>query len=92
MAVTIIGIVAVIASWTIIVMGFPAQIYSNFRRKTCGLAPPLVYSVSFTYTMWSLYGWLRPDFFLALSQTPGLVLALVVLFQLQYYGREKLPP
>lgn len=86
---SIIGILATIASLTIVLLGLPAQIVKNYRRKSCdGLAPSLVYSACFSYTLWSLYGWTKPDWFLAIAQTPGCVLALVLLFQLLIYGKK----
>ncbi len=86
---TVIGILAAIASLTVVLLGFPAQIVKNYRRKSCeGLAPSLVYSVCVTYTLWGLYGWIKPDWFLAISQTPGCVLAFILLFQLLYYNRK----
>ena len=86
---SVIGILATIASLTIIVLGLPAQIVKNYRRKNCdGIAPPLIYSACCTYTLWSVYGWTKPDWFLVISQTPGCVLAFVLLFQLLVYGKK----
>ena len=86
---SIIGILAAIASLTIIVLGIPAQIIKNYRRKSCdGLDPLLIYSACVAYTLWSLYGWTKPDWFLVVSQTPGCVLAFIILFQFFYYRKK----
>ena len=86
---SIIGIMATVASLTIIVLGLPAQIVKNYRRKTCdGIAPSLIYSACCTYTLWSLYGWFKPDWFLIVAQTPGCLLAFILLFQLFYYKNK----
>ena len=88
----ILGTLAVIASLTIVVIGLPHQIYKNYQRKSCeGLAPSLIISACFTYTLWGLYGWTKPDYFLIVAQTPGSILAFVLLFQLFYYNRSRTP-
>ncbi len=86
----LLGTIATIASLVIVVVGLPHQIYKNYTRKTCeGLAPSLIYASCCTYTLWALYGWTKPDYFLATSQTPGAILAYVLLFQLLYYRTKK---
>lgn len=83
------GFLAAAASMIIIFVGLPAQIYKNYTRKSCvGLDPSLVLSVVVAYGLWSLYGWKKPDYFLAISQTPGLILGLVILFQMIYYRNK----
>jgi len=89
----IMGILAAAASLTIILVGMPKQIRMNYRRKSCeGIEPSLIYSVSITYVLWSIYGWTEPDWFLAASQTPGAVLVLILLFQLIHYRKKKIRP
>lgn len=86
---SIIGILATISSLAIVLVGLPVQIIKNYRRKSCdGLAPMLILSALCTYTLWSIYGWTKPDWFLVVSQTPGSMLAFVLLVQLFVY-REK---
>ncbi len=88
---SVIGILATIASLTIIVLGLPAQIIKNYQRKSCdGIAPSLIYSSCFTYALWSIYGWTKPDWFLVIAQTPGLILILIILFQLIYYRKKRI--
>ena len=85
----LIGILAVTASLTIVLLGLPAQIVKNYRRKSCdGLAPSLIYSSVCTYALWSIYGWTKPDWFLMVAQTPGCILTLILLFQLFHYRKK----
>ncbi len=87
---SLIGILATIASLTIVVLGLPAQIVKNYRRKSCdGLAPSLVYSAFCTYTLWSLYGWTKPDWFLVVAQTPGFAISSILLVQLFLYRKRE---
>lgn len=85
----VIGILATIASLTIAVLGLPAQIIQNYRHKSCsGLAPSLICTAFCTYTLWCVYGWMKPDRFLAISQTPGCLFAFVLLVQLVIYRKR----
>ena len=87
---SVVGTLAVIASLTIVIIGLPAQIYKNYKRKNCdGIAPSLIYSVCCTYTLWGLYGWTKPDWFLVIAQTPGSILAFILLFQLFLYRKNR---
>ena len=82
------GTLATVASLVIIVVGLPAQIIKNYRRKSCdGMEPLLVYSAFVAYALWSFYGWTKPDWFIFVSQTPGLLMAFVLVFQLFYYRK-----
>lgn len=86
---TILGTLAVMASLTIVVFGFPHQIYKNYQKKNCeGLSPALIYTACAAYTLWSSYGWLKPDYFLAAAQTPGALCPWILFFQLLYYGKN----
>ena len=86
---SIFGILATIASLTI-VLGLLAQIVKNYQWKSCeGLSTHLVYSACISYTLWALYGWTKPDWHLVVSQTPGCILAFVLLFQLFSYKRRQ---
>lgn len=90
MSTNIMGLLATFGSLAIVLIGIPAQILENYRRKSCdGIAPPLIYSACLTYTLWSIYGWMKPDWFLVVAQTPGCVLAFVLLFQLFHYRKKR---
>jgi uncharacterized protein with PQ loop repeat len=86
---SVLGVLAVIASFVIVFYGTPAQIIKNWRRKSCaGLALPLFCQVFVAYTLWALYGLIKPDWFLVVSQVPGAILTLVLLLQFFYYRKK----
>jgi uncharacterized protein with PQ loop repeat len=88
-SVHIFGVLAMIASLTITAVGFPMQIVANYRRKSVeGISTTLVVSAMTTYTLWALYGWTKPDWFLVISQTPGCMIAGALLLQIRYYSRK----
>ncbi len=86
----LLGLIAASVSLTLVAIGLPAQIVKNYRRKSCEGLSPILFVLAFcTYLLWSLYGWTKPDWFLASAQTPGLILAIIILGQLIYYGRKR---
>ena len=85
----IFGTLAAIASLVIALVGLPAQILKNYKKKSCeGLASSLIYSTCITYALWSLYGVSILNWFLIISQTPGFVLSLIVVTQLMIYKQK----
>lgn len=82
----IFGILAMIASLVITTIGLPAQIIKNYRTKsTAALSLLLLTPVFCAYLLWSLYGWTKPDLFLAVAQTPGCILSVILLGQYVRY-------
>lgn len=88
---SVFGTLAMIASLVIIVWGLPQQVYLNYKRKSCGgLSPQLVYSTAIIYLFWTLYGWTVPNWYLIIPDTPGLIICLILVYQLYCYGdRQK---
>ena len=82
----VVGFLAMTSSLFIVFMGLPCQIYKNWKRKsTEGLSTGLMIAAVFTYTLWAVYGWWKPVYFLAAAQTPGSILALIIVGQIIYY-------
>lgn len=89
---SVLGTIAAIASLLLTFIGFPAQIWKNFRRKSCeGIAPYLIYSAFVGYLTWGAYGISKPDWFLIASDVPGCFLTLILVIQLFVYKKKKLP-
>lgn len=84
------GYVAAGVSLLLIFVGFPRQILKNHRRKSCeGIDITLAISAFAAYTAWSAYGWSVGDKFLIWSQTPGALLALILLVQFYRYRKSR---
>ncbi|OGY64735.1 MAG: hypothetical protein A3I24_02485 [Candidatus Harrisonbacteria bacterium RIFCSPLOWO2_02_FULL_41_13b] len=87
----IFGTLAVIASMTIALVGFPTQIYRNYKRQNCdGIAPVLIYSAFISYLLWTLYAWTKPDLFLIVTDTTGVILTSILILQNIYYKNKAL--
>lgn len=89
-SVEILGYMAAVASLSISILGLPSQIRKNYQTKTCsGLSTNLIFSAFISYGLWSAYGWLKPDMFLAIAQTVGFTCAFILVFQYFYYRKHK---
>jgi uncharacterized protein with PQ loop repeat len=87
--VDVFGFCATIVSLVIILIGLPAQIYKNYKRRSVeGLSKTLFTGTVFSYLFWCLYAWTKGDAYLAWSQTPGLVLVCVLFSQFFLYGKR----
>jgi len=86
----IIGTLATIVSLLIIGLGLPAQIYKNYKRKSCeGLSAWLFLMAFASYFLWCAYGWTKPDLFLKIAHTPGVALSLILLYQFFLYRNRR---
>ena len=85
----LIGSAATLASLAFAFLGLPHQIYRNWKQGDCeGVAPTLIYAGVCTYTLWALYGWTKPDYFIAWAQTPGAIFAWILVYQMTKYKKK----
>lgn len=85
----IFGLLATISSIAVILVGLISQIKQNHRlRSTSGLANNLTYTVLICYVLWAIRGWTKPDIYLIVSQTFGVVASAVIFGQMIYYRRK----
>ena len=86
----IFGTLATMASLSIMLFGFPSQIIKNYKRKsTTGLSSLLIFLACCSYSLWVTYGFLKPDFFLIIAQTPSSILCYIILFQIFHYKKKR---
>ena len=72
-----------------LMFGLVAQIYGNWKRKSCvGLSLLLIVMSFLAYSIWALYGASKSDNFLISSQTPGAILSLILLGQFYKYRHK----
>lgn len=83
------GSAAMVASLAFAFIGLPHQILRNRKNGNCdGVASTLIYAGVCTYTLWALYGWTKPDYFVAWAQTPGAIFSWILLYQLFRYRKR----
>jgi putative effector of murein hydrolase len=85
---TIFGIAWSVFSLAITFGGYPHQILVDRRAKKSSISPFLVATVWASTLMSLLYGVTKPDHFIALMQTPALILVTVIGLQAIVYRRR----
>jgi uncharacterized protein with PQ loop repeat len=68
--------------------GMARQVWSNYKRRSCeNLDSHLFILVALGYTLWTSYGWLKSDWYLFWSNLPGVVVAVVLCWQMWAYRK-----
>jgi uncharacterized protein with PQ loop repeat len=86
--INIIGVLTVIVSVMVKVLGFPDQVRQNYLRKsTKGLSFWLIFLMFFSYVLWLCYGILKSDIVLILPNILGVITSGIVLSQVLIYRK-----
>lgn len=85
---SIIGIIATIFSLIFVFIGLSSQLLKNYRLKSVKGLAFISFLFSFlVFFSWFIYGILKKDFYLIISQGAGTVIALLILFQFWIYRK-----
>jgi uncharacterized protein with PQ loop repeat len=90
---TLFGMIALVTSIVVALVGFPSQIYINYKRKsTDGFSLIFCVAAIINSIAWFSYGMSKPeiDWFIVLANIMGIVLLSMLLFQFFIYGKKKL--
>ena len=80
MLASIIGILTVVSSYALKLIGFPSQIRKMQKAKSVeGLSPWLIIFSFTSYLLWTLHGIIKGDWVLIFGQGIGVVMTLVVI-------------
>lgn len=86
----IIGTLTVIVSLLAKVLGQPAQIRKNFKRKsTEGLSTMMIVIAWSSYLLWTIHGILKQDWVLIFGQSLGVLTMGIVLTQIIIYRNKE---
>jgi uncharacterized protein with PQ loop repeat len=86
---SILGLLAMLASFNLIIGGLPSQIRQNHRRKsTEGVSTYFIVAASIAYTFWLLYGLAKQDWNIIPPNLVALLLSFVLLFQVFRYRKK----
>jgi uncharacterized protein with PQ loop repeat len=86
----IIGALTIFFGVIVKVVGFPAQMKTNFQRKsTKGLSTTFMALSFVTYTLWTIHGILQKDPVVYVGQGIGIITTGVVLYQIWIYRNRK---
>jgi len=84
--VSIVGVLTVMASVFVKLIGLPDQIRKNHRRKsTRGLSMTFILTSVVAYALWTIYGLLKHDWVVVLGQGAGVITTGAVLYQIWLY-------
>ena len=85
----LLGWIACIITIIYTTLGLPAQIKKNINNQnTSGLSLFLFVVLSFTFISWVSYGLYKPDWFIVIPNGLGALFAVILVFQIFYYGRK----
>jgi len=87
--VSVVSIVAAIATFAMVGLGITLQIIKNFKLKsTQGISFPFFILSFATWGAWSVYGWLLGDALMSVAQGVGALMTGIILFQFFLYRKR----
>ena len=90
---TLFGMIALVTSLALALVGFPSQIYLNYRRKSTDGFSFIFTTIALPNSIaWFLYGMSKHeiDWFIVIANILCIVLLSMLLFQFLIYGKKKL--
>ena len=86
----IIGLLTIITSLAVKVIGYPAQIIEIQKSKSVqGVSLTLSILSVITYVCWTIHGIIQKDMVVVWSQSLGIVMSIIVLWQVIYFRQTK---
>ena len=86
----ILSFLATIASLLITGIGFPVQIWKNYKTKNTSGVSYILFLLSFlSYALWSLRAYVIKDWYMVTAYTPGIFFSTIILFQIYFYRNLK---
>ena len=85
----VIGILTVVFSYAIKVIGFPSQAIKVVKQKSSKDLSPLLFIIAFfSYCLWTLYGILKGDWVIVLGQSIGILASSALLILIFKYRKK----
>jgi uncharacterized protein with PQ loop repeat len=85
----IIGILTIVFGIMVKIVGFPAQMKTNYqRRSTKGLSTTFMALSFVTYALWTLHGILQKDPVVYIGQGIGIITTGAILYQIWLYRNK----
>lgn len=88
--IAVVGVLTVVISVLVKILGGPDQIKKNYRRKSTEGLSTVFFGLSFvSYLLWTLYGVLKGDLVVVLGQGLGVLITGAVVYQIWIYRGSK---
>ncbi|WP_137091388.1 SemiSWEET family transporter [Mangrovivirga cuniculi] len=86
----LLGILTLVASWSLKLLGFPGQIRKLIKTKNSDSLSLLLFSISFiSYVLWTTYGILKNDYVIYLGQGVGILASGITIVYIIKYRNTK---
>ena len=86
----VIGVLTIIFSILVKVLGIPDQIRKNFKRKsTKGLSTIFFILTLIAYSFWTIHGIIQKDTILIIGQGAGIITTGIIVSQIILYRKNK---
>lgn len=86
----IFGVLTLIASYAIKLIGFPEQIQKIRKSKSVtGISKSLFITSFISFLLWTIYGILKNDWVIVLAQGLGAIVGGILLFYLWKYRKKE---
>ena len=84
-----IGVLTTIVSVLTKLFGLPDQIRKNWLKKsTQGVSTILIVLLCLSYALWTLYGFLKQDWFLIIGHGMGILTTGIIIYQIISYRKK----
>lgn len=84
---SLIGILTILASFSVKLLGFPRQILKIRKAKSIGSISKGLFTLSFiSFTLWTIYGLLKGDWVIVIGQGIGVIVSGIIVFQIYKYS------
>ena len=88
--ISIIGILTIVSTLILKLVGFPHQVKENYTRKsTKGVSTVFFALVFWCYLLWTLYGILKKDMIISIGHGMGIIVSGIILIQIIIYRKNK---
>ncbi len=88
--ISIIGILTIVSTLILKLVGFPHQVKENYTRKsTKGVSTVFFALVFWCYSLWTLYGILKKDMIISIGHGMGIIVSGIILIQIIIYRKNK---
>lgn len=90
MLLQVFGVLTLIASFAIKLIGFPEQIQKIRKAKSSNGISKILFVTSFiSFVLWTVYGFLKDDWVIIFGQGLGVIVSGILLFYLWKYRKTE---
>jgi uncharacterized protein with PQ loop repeat len=86
---TILDVAALTVSLSITLVGFPFQIWKNYKKKDASGVSYILFILSLlSYSIWTTRAYFRHDWIMVVAYVPGILFTGIILCQMYFYRKS----